>query len=138
MSIPAEIPAAATNLDSSGSGTGDNANGGRDNGNYVPSIDASCIHSFLGPKMYNWFAFRNDCGRPVHLEFIANSPDDHFGMSATDLAAGQSGDTGWSKSEVDKKGGLEIFVCPEGCVAVDATAGQVVSRPNQKFLCQKQ
>jgi len=107
-------------------------------GSYAPSIDASCIHQFWDSTLYYWFAFRNDCGRPVHITFIALSPNDHFGASAADIDSGKSANTGWSKSEVEAKGGgFDVYVCPVGYIAVDATTGEAIDKTNVKFICKK-
>lgn len=107
-------------------------------GSYAPSIDGSCVHQFWDSSLYNWFAFRNDCGRPIHLTFVALSPSDHFGASAADLDAGQSSTTSWSKHEVDAKGGgFDVYVCPEGYVPVDAATDQSIDKTNVKFVCKK-
>jgi len=104
---------------------------------YAPSLSAACISQFWDPKFYNWLSFENTCGQAIHLSFIATNTNDTFGMSSTDIAPGQASNTGWSQSEVDRKGGFTLFVCPAGYVAVDAFSGQSVSRPNQDFRCKK-
>lgn len=109
-----------------------------DPSSYAPSIDGSCIHQFWDSTLYNWFAFRNDCGRAVHITFIALSPNDHFGAAATDIEAGQSANTGWSKDEVDAKGGgFDVYVCPKGFQAVNALTRLGIDATNVKFVCKK-
>ena len=104
---------------------------------YAPSLPATCITQFWDPKFYNWLSFENTCGQPIHLSFIATSTNDTFGMSSTDIAPGQASNTGWSQSEVNRKGGFTLFVCPAGYVAVNAATNQSVNQPNQDYRCKK-
>lgn len=63
---------------------------------------------------------------------------DHFGASAADIDPGRSANTGWSKSEVDRKGGgFDVYVCPLGYIAVDAATGEAIDKTNVKFVCKK-
>lgn len=118
------------------SSAGNNSRG--DSGTYLAPISANCIRSFWDPKYYNWLSFENDCGQAINLTWIAKSPNDHFGASNGDIAAGRSANTGWSKDEVNAKGNFALFVCPAGSVAVDGTTRQMVSNPNATYSCKKQ
>jgi hypothetical protein len=59
-------------------------------------------------------------------------------MSSANLAADQVTNTGWSQAEINRKGGLMVFVCPAGYLAVDSATDQVVSRINQDYRCKQQ
>lgn len=59
-------------------------------------------------------------------------------MSSANLAADQVTNTGWSQAEINPKGGLTVFVCPAGYLAVDLATDQVVSRINQDYRCKQQ
>jgi hypothetical protein len=103
----------------------------------VAGLSATCIRSFYNPQMYNWYSFQNNCGQAVHLVWIANNPNDHFGAASGDLAPGQTQSTGWSASEIQQKQGLSIFVCPSGYTPVDPSTHQMVRSPTQGFVCQQ-
>jgi hypothetical protein len=77
-------------------------------------------------------------GRAINLTCIAKSPNDHFGPSNGDIAAGQSANTGWSQGEVATKGDFALFTCPVGSKAVDANTNQAISNPNATYHCKKQ
>jgi hypothetical protein len=123
---------------SNSSGSGGSGSSGGNSGTYLAPITQSCIRPFWDPKYYNWLSFENDCGQAVNLTWIAKSPNDHFGPSNGNIAAGQSANTGWSKDEVAAKGNFALFVCPAGSVAVDGTTRQMVSNPNATYSCKKQ
>jgi hypothetical protein len=109
-----------------------------DSDTYAPSIDGSCVHQFWDSTLYGWFAFRNDCGRPIAVTYIALSPEDPDGASACDIDPSKSCNTGWSKSEVQAKGGgFEVYVCPKGYMPVDAATDQSVDKTNVRFVCKK-
>jgi hypothetical protein len=103
----------------------------------VTPLAASCISQFWDPKFYNWLSFQNNCGQAIHLSYTANNPSDTFGMSAADIAAGRSSNTGRSQSEVNQKGGFNLYVCPAGYVPVDPSTNQSVSGPNKTFTCKQ-
>ncbi|MGB7284685.1 MAG: hypothetical protein WBE13_20630 [Candidatus Acidiferrum sp.] len=110
----------------------------QDSDSYAPSIDGSCVHQFWDSTLYGWFAFRNDCGRPISVTYIAVSPEDPDGASGCDIDPGKSCNTGWSKSEVQAKGGgFDVYVCPKGYMPVDAATDQSVDKSNVKFVCKK-
>jgi len=104
---------------------------------YVAPLAASCISEFWDAKFYNWLSFQNNCGQAIHLSYTANNPNDTFGMSAADIAAGRSSNTGRSQSEVNQKGGFNLYVCPAGYVPVDPSTNQSVSGPNKTFTCKR-
>ena len=135
------LPVSCTNDGSSGS---DGAGGPgvsvtrEDSDSYAPGIDGSCVHQFWDSTLYGWFAFRNDCGRPIFVTYIALSPEDHDGASGCDIDSGKSCNTGWSKSEVEAKGGgFDVYVCPKGYMPVDFATGQSIDKTNVKFVCKK-
>jgi hypothetical protein len=132
-----QTAAVVTGGNGSSSANGGNSGSTARASDYAVPLPASCIGQFWDPKYYNWLSFQNNCEQAIHLSFIATSPNDTFGMSSTDIAPGQSSNTGWSKDEANRRGGFTVFVCPAGYVAVDALADQAVSRPNQNYRCKK-
>ncbi|HLZ14201.1 MAG TPA: hypothetical protein VKP58_16590 [Candidatus Acidoferrum sp.] len=125
-------------LNGNSSGSAGNGSAGGSDAIYFAPITQNCIREFWDPQHYNWLSFENDCGQAIHLTFIAKSPNDHFGAAATDLAAGQATNTGWSKADVDAKGNFAMFICPAGSVAVDASTDQAITSPNANYHCKKQ
>ena len=106
--------------------------------NYTAPLSASCIREFWDPNDYNWLSFQNTCSQPIRVDFIAANPDDTFGMSAKDLAPGQADSTGWSQTDVSRKRGFVLFVCPAGYLAVDSATDQPIRRANENFRCKQQ
>jgi TPR repeat protein len=129
---------AGTGGGSTSSANGSKAGSAGTGARYAAPLAASCIGQFWDPKFYNWLSFQNNCGQDIHLSFIAKNPTDTFGMSAADLAGGKSTNTGRSQSEVNQKGGFNLYVCPAGYIPVDATTHEYVGRPNQTFTCKQQ
>ncbi len=120
------------------SGSGGSGSSGGTTAVYLAPITQGCIREFWDTKHYNWLSFENDCGQAVNLTWIAKNPNDHFGASNADIAAGQSTNTGWSQTEVATKGDFALFICPAGSVAVDGNTRQMVNNPNATYSCKKQ
>ena len=118
--------------------TGNSASSATTTANYAAPLSASCIRQFWDPNNYNWLSFQNTCSQAVRVDFIASNPDDTFGMSSKDLAPGQADSTGWSQTDVSKKRGFALFVCPAGYLAVDSTTDQPVRHANENFRCKQQ
>jgi hypothetical protein len=97
------------------------------------STATACISSFYDQKMYNWFAYSNNCTDVVTVTFV--SRDGHHSGSL-DIRSGRSGNTGWSEREVDAMGGLEAYACPEHYVPVDAN-DRNITKPVAEFRCKR-
>lgn len=93
-----------------------------------------CVSRVYDPAMYNWLAFENNCGESIHIVYVQNSPG--YGGSAMTVRPGRKGNTGYSRREVDAKGGYELYVCPAGFIPVDAR-GRYVDRVNTLFRCRR-
>ena len=94
-----------------------------------------CIGEFYDASMYNWLAYTNSCGERLNVVFIPYHPG--YGGSSMEIAPGGKGSTGFSRREVDQKGGFEVYACPSGYVPVDGQ-NQYVNRVNTQFRCKKQ
>jgi hypothetical protein len=98
-------------------------------------VSGSCITEFLDPKMYNWLALRNTCSESLYLMWLPKTgrgPD-----GAWTLSPGATTSTGYSRQEVDAKGGFQFYICPAGFVPVDS-GGAYVQRLNTSYWCKKQ
>lgn len=102
---------------------------------YVRPEFNGCIRQYYDSHMYNWLAFENTCSQSLYIVFIPNSPG--YGQSGMDLLPGRHGSTGYSRSEVDSKGGFELYVCPSGYVPVGPD-NRYVSRVIPEFRCKRQ
>jgi hypothetical protein len=101
---------------------------------YKSPIYNSCIRQFYDPDMYNWLAFENRCSEALSVVFIPYRPG--YGGGAADIRPGRKTSTGHSRSEVDDKGGFELYVCPEDYLPVDAE-DRYVTRVNTPFRCKQ-
>jgi hypothetical protein len=104
----------------------------------VPGLASNCVATFWDSQQYGWFAFRNNCGRPIHLEFVAFNGTGPFGHGGSaDIPAGGSSNNGQSPREVSEQGGgYSIYVCPEGYVAIDDN-GHSIDAPNRSYRCKR-
>jgi hypothetical protein len=55
-----------------------------------------------------------------------------------DLEPGRQSSTGRAASEIRAAGGLEIYVCPQGYVPVDAQGNAIGSHTVSEFKCEQQ
>jgi hypothetical protein len=94
----------------------------------------NCVREFYDPAMYNWLSYENVCGHGISVVYIPYHPG--YGGSQIDLGPGRHNSTGYSRSEVQQKGGFELYICPSGYVPVDANNGYV-NRVNTQFRCKK-
>lgn len=152
---PAAMPTPATGqqiasretLPAAGSGESNvrssNSGNSSDTEDYAAPLDSSCVSHFWDHSLVGggWWAFRNDCGRPIFLGFIAMNGTGGFGGSGGDihdLAAGATHNIGQSPAEVQAAGGGYIlFVCPADYIAVAANGGNL-SATNTSFRCKRQ
>jgi hypothetical protein len=98
-------------------------------------VSSGCVRLFYDPSFYNWLAFQNVCSQAIFIDYIGYYPG--YGGSAVTLRPGQKSSTGYSYSEVQKKRGYQLFICPAGFIPVDAK-NNYVSRVNTPFKCLKQ
>jgi hypothetical protein len=98
------------------------------------STATNCISSFYDPKMYNWFAYSNNCTDVIKVSFVGR--DGHH-AGTLDIRPGRSGNTGWSEKEVDAMGGVEAYACPEHYIPVDAN-DKNITKPVTAFRCKYQ
>lgn len=115
-----------------------NSTGGRNNSGapYEPggALD-SCAQSFLTPKPYNWYGYRNVCSDAIHITFRPKTASPGFRASAMDLAPGQSGTTGYSTSDTPQ--GLFAGVCRKDFVPVDMQNKMWEAVESASFRCMK-
>lgn len=103
----------------------------------VPGLPASCVSPFWDAQTYGWAAFRNNCGQPIHLQFVAKNQTGPFGHGGSaNIAAGASANIGQSRSEVNEAGGYSYYVCPRGYIAEDRPNHQVDS-PDVDYSCRR-
>lgn len=94
-----------------------------------------CVSRVYDPAMYNWLAFENNCGgESIYIVYVPNRPG--YGGSAMTVSPGRKGNTGYSRQEVNEKGGYELYICPAGFIPVDAS-GRYVDRVNTMFRCRR-
>jgi hypothetical protein len=112
-----------------------------DDNQYTAPLDSACVGHFYdhSPGGGGWWAFRNECGQPIHLGFIALNGTGAAGGSgaSADIPAGGTHNTGQSPAEVRAAGGgYLLFVCPAGSYAVSAN-GASLSAANTAFRCKR-
>lgn len=115
-----------------------NSTGGRNNPGapYEPggALD-SCAQSFLTPKPYNWYGYRNVCSDAIHITFRPKTASPGSRASAMDLAPGQSGTTGYSTSDTPQ--GLFAGVCRKDFVPVDMQNKMWEAVESASFRCMR-
>jgi hypothetical protein len=92
--------------------------------------------SYGGP--YNWLQFTNNCGQATFIEWFWRSGD-YIGSGAT-AQVGGTVSTGLTSREVSNKRGYELYICPAGSIAVDASDSTIKnggSNP-QNYKCKPQ
>lgn len=102
---------------------------------YVRPEFNGCVRQYYDSGMYNWLAFENTCSQSLNIVFVPNSPG--YGGGAMDVGPGRHGSTGFSRSEVESKGGFELYVCPSGYNPVGPD-NQYVTRVIPEFRCKRQ
>ena len=102
---------------------------------YVRPEFNGCIRQFYDSSMYNWLAFENVCSQSLNIVFVSNLPG--HGEGAMEVAPGRHGSTGYSRSEVQNKGGFELYVCPAGYIPVGPD-NRYVTRVIPEFRCKRQ
>lgn len=93
-----------------------------------------CIRQYYDRSMYGWLAFENTCGERLKVVYVPYNPG--HGGSLKTLAPGRHDSTGYSRQEVDAKGGFELYICPDGYVPVDAN-NRYINRVNTPFRCKR-
>lgn len=96
----------------------------------------SCIRQFYDPQEYNWLSFQNKCSQAITLEFVSKRrlSSKVYDAGSMDLRPGHKDSTGFSRNEVNKMGGFDIYVCPLHYTAVDAN-GRPIETPNAPYHC---
>ncbi len=92
-----------------------------------------CVTSFYDPDMYHWLSFRNQCQEPISVTFCWKASTQ--GCGTVELQPGRHKSTGFSRSEIDSKGGYAGYVCPLGYLPVDA--GDNYVRGERQYRCKK-
>jgi hypothetical protein len=100
---------------------------------YANSIPGYCVSSFWDSQFYGWLAYQNNCTQSINLTWVGIA---NGGAYSATIAPGAKASTGFSRSEVDRKGGFELFVCPAGYIPVDAN-GNFVQQANTLFRCRR-
>jgi hypothetical protein len=101
---------------------------------YVSPEYNNCIREFYDPAMYNWLSYENVCGHGISIVYVPYRPG--YGASQMELGPGRHNSTGWSRSEVQEKGGFGLYICAAGYIPVDANS-QYVNRVNTQFRCKR-
>ena len=74
------------------------------------TADNSCVSHFLQANVYNWWAFKNGCDEPVHVDFRYRNSEGASG--GRNIQPGQSENIGERASDIQEKGGLLWATCP--------------------------
>jgi len=96
-----------------------------------------CVTAAYGGS-YNWLEFTNNCNQSLNIHWFWRNHDNSG--SAGDARPGSSVDTGMSASEVRGHGGYELYVCPQGYIAVTGS-GSFLSNGGsnpQPYKCKKE
>lgn len=91
-----------------------------------------CIGSFYDPDMYNWYSYRNSCSETIRVTYCARNSGG--GCYAMTLRSGRKDSTGWSRDEVNRKGGFTVYACREGWYPVDVR-GEPVRPGTGAYRC---
>lgn len=73
-----------------------------------------CAESFW--DSYGWLSYRNTCSESIHVVFQGKRGPMSGGMP---LGPGREDSTGYSRSEIDRVGGVWKAVCPGGYIPVN-------------------
>ena len=93
-----------------------------------------CIQQFYDREFYGSLSFRNVCSEPVTAVFIPKNPG--YGAGEMDLTAGRAESTGYSRSEIIKNHGFDLYVCPFGYQPVDGN-DRYIKRAGAPFRCKQ-
>jgi len=91
----------------------------------------NCISSFYDQKMYNWFAYSNNCTDVITVTFVGRNGH-HLGT--LDIRPGRNGNTGYTEREIEAMGGVEAYACPEHYIPVDSN-DRNITKPVNAFRC---
>ena len=78
---------------------------------YVAPIEG-CLSEFYDSQYYNWLSYRNNCSQSVSVTFVSRFSSGIFG--SVTISPGGKKNTGWSREEINRAGGLTAFACPDG------------------------
>lgn len=77
-----------------------------------------CVRSFYNAASYNWFAFENRCSEAVRITWACARPGCN---GAASVAPGRVSTTGYSQSEINGYGGIQVVICRDGYIPVDGS-----------------
>jgi hypothetical protein len=100
---------------------------------YAAPLPSYCVSGFSDSQLYGWWAYQNNCGRPIHLTWYGRISG---GLFAGDIQPGGKANTGFSPAEVNQMGGFNLFICPINYIPVDSTGTQV-SSPYASYQCSR-
>ena len=92
----------------------------------------SCVREFYDQHLYNWISYENTCSTAIHVTLVGISKP-HPG--ALDIKPGGHGSPGLSAKEVQAVGGLRVYACPVGYVAVDSSDRYLLNGVVDRYEC---
>lgn len=91
---------------------------------------SSCVdESYIGSQ--DLLAFRNGCSEDADVFFYANSSiygEIHVGSGSTE-------ETGYSRSVIQRAGGMTSYACPRGYAPVDENDQLATSKKVSRYRC---
>lgn len=101
---------------------------------YHPGAELDhCVRAFFDRDRYGWYSVENQCSETIQVVVVSGRPGWSGAMT---LRPHRKDNTGHSRSEVDRLGGFQLFVCRDGYNPVDA-AGRYVSRASTQYRCKR-
>ena len=102
------------------------------------SVDEAqaCAHDFHDPEMYNWLSFENQCTRAIRIVICSVASDSC--NSATTVLAGRKHNTGLSRNDLQRRGGVRWLVCWEGYYPSNANGDYKTRFGDGAYYCRRQ
>jgi TPR repeat protein len=104
---------------------------------YTTPLATSCVRQFWDTNTYNWLSFENDCGQAIYVSYIPHTPGGWAMGGGMHLQPGSYSNTGLSSDNVNKAGGMGIYVCPTDSVPVDLN-GNALNTNVAEYRCKPQ
>lgn len=95
-------------------------------------IHSSCVRQFYDPDMYNWYSFQNVCSYSISV--MACGEDQGGCWTMDPIRPGKKDNFGHSRSEVQALGGIVVYVCRAGWIALDGD-NQPIDGGRHPFKC---
>jgi hypothetical protein len=101
---------------------------------YTSNVNSCITGAFYDSKMYNWYAYPNNCTDRVNVTWVSRNGLHGGGL---EIRPGKNGNIGLSEREVEAMGGVLAYACPEHYQPVDQN-DKHIAKPVSGFRCKYQ